>query len=156
MVSPTIQKRSIASSSRNNSDSNLQGTFIRASRSGSAAGSRSGSATGTRAALIGRQISVPYHLLIDDDSSGCTCESIIIDGASRGFLVILAGEKVWKTETFIRRWLCPSSAEQATDDLADELLATCTLGSLAPSTGMLSRATTALEGLEGLDAGMKS
>ena len=61
----------------------------------------------TRASLVGRQISVPYSLIIDDDHSGCTCEATVLDKGTRGYLVMLAGEKVWKPESFIRLWLCP-------------------------------------------------
>jgi len=99
----------------------------------------------SRASLVGRKISVPYHVIFED-SSGCTCESIVRDRSSRGYLVTLAGEQLWKTETFIRRWLC---SDEAAEELADDLFATCSLSTLemVPS-GVLSRVPTALEALD--------
>lgn len=73
-----------------------------------------------RASLIGRIISVPYSLIIDDDHSGCTCESVVYDKGSRGYLVVLAGEKLWKSESFIRQWLCPTGQHTPTAFMGGE------------------------------------
>lgn len=62
--------------------------------------------------LVGRLISVPYALIIDDDHSGCTCESLVFAQSARGCLVVLAGEKLWKPTSFVRRWLCDAEAQQ--------------------------------------------
>lgn len=62
--------------------------------------------------LVGRLISVPYALIIDDDHSGCTCESLVFAQSARGCLVVLAGEKLWKPMSFVRRWLCDAEAPQ--------------------------------------------
>jgi hypothetical protein len=88
-----IMKRVSSGNSLSSLNSHPQHSFVRA-----------GSA---RASLVGRRISVPYSAIIDDDYSGCTCESIVLDKGSRGYLVVLAGEKVWKPESFIRLHLCP-------------------------------------------------
>ena len=120
-----------------------------------------------RNSLVGRTISVPYSLIIEDDYSGCTCEALVLERSTRGYLVTLAGEQCWKPETFIRRWLRSSQPTKAGSTLAkpaeaDGILnhlfsATCDLGSsripTVPPTGSqadeMSRVPTSLIPLYG-------
>ena len=121
-----------------------------------------------RNSLVGRTISVPYSLIIEDDYSGCTCEALVLERSTRGYLVTLAGEQCWKPETFIRRWLSSSQPAKAGSTLAkppaeaDGTLnhlfsATCDLGSgripTLPPTGSqadeMSRVPTSLIPLYG-------
>ena len=105
-----------------------------------------------RTSLVGRKISVPYSLIIEDDYSGCTCECYVLEKSmSRGYLVTLAGEQLWKPESFIRRWLCGQVEAEA----LNELLATVDLSSgipPVPLTGataeLLSRGPTSLVPLD--------
>jgi len=132
-----------------------------------------------RSNYVGRTISVPYSLIISDDYSGCSCESVVLEKASRGYLVTLAGEPSWQTESFIRQWLCssqqadrepawsfasddwagsPRESLQADADALNDLLAKCVLGSI-PSPDVtadtLSRVPTSLAPLDGLVATME-
>lgn len=108
-----------------------------------------------RNSLVGRMISVPYSLIIEDDYSGCTCECNVLERSTRGYLVTLAGEQLWKPESFIRRWL--SSSQQAGKavsslttpppaeaDALNELLATCDLSSSIPTVPLTGNQTEVL------------
>ena len=98
-----------------------------------------------RNSLLGRTISVPYSLIIEDDYSGCTCECSVLQRSSRGYLVTLAGEQCWKPESFVRRWLSSSQPAKAGSTLAkpppaeadgilnDLFTATCDLSSSIPT-----------------------
>ena len=120
-----------------------------------------------RNSLVGRTISVPYSLIIEDDYSGCTCECSVLQRSSRGYLVTLAGEQCWKPESFVRRWLSSSQPAKAgsskpppaeADGILNDLFtATCDLSSSSiptvPLTGNqaeeLSRVPTSLVPLYG-------
>lgn len=71
--------------------------------------------------FVGRYISVPYSLIIDDDYSGLTCESRVLAQSARGCLVILAGEKLWRPASFIQQWLCDDLPEADADAAASSL-----------------------------------
>ena len=149
---PTISKRGAAASS---SSMDVSSSHMRSGRSVFPAPERN--------SLVGRTISVPYSLIIEDDYSGCTCEAVVLERSARGYLVTLAGEQCWKPETFIRRWLSSSQPAKAkppaeADGTLNHLFsATCDLGSsripTVPPTGSqadeMSRVPTSLMPLYG-------
>ena len=93
--------------------SSLQTSYVRSNRTAAKSMLHS-SLTGR--SLTGRKISVPYSLIIDDDESGCTCDSRVLEEGTGGYLVVLAGEKLWKPASFVQQWLC--SEEQASGSRA--------------------------------------
>jgi len=71
--------------------------------------------------LVGKRIAVPYCLVIEDDHSGCFADATVLAVSLRGYLVELAGEQQWHSESFIQQWMIPE----------DQLV--CTFEALATS-----------------------
>ena len=105
-----------------------------------------------RNSLVGRTISVPYSLIIEDDYSGCTCECSVLERSTRGYLVTLAGEQCWKPESFVRRWLSSSQPAKASslakpppaeaDGILNDLFtATCDVSSSIPTVPLTGNQT---------------